>query len=396
MEVFCPGINSAASTLKSACPDSKGVARLRAAMKGALRRSPADAMESVSAFLSALTENDRSALLSDSVPARARLEILAAASGGTPFLAPLGIDKIVARISDRHAESLCSALAGAARAALAETAAGPVRVHRMWSSVITDILGKEVQVPEATGERLDAILDIASETAKTFVSSSFDSACDEDLDGLVLDGPEASPAPDPDTSDTSSDSSLDALIRVLVEQLPADLDVRGLVEGMPEVLRNESCRPILGALHKISRRVDPNVLSSFVTKLTLQLDVSGGIRGLCASVAAVDTAAFAREAQIITRSVQQSEVIDALRGAVSAANPDILKKAILAATNGGAVSRESAASIAKKIVQSNAFPGMAAQIPEIFRKDGTIDVDRLVALITKRTRTPRPPRLSLR
>lgn len=358
------------SLLKQHAPDSKMSNKIRASIKNSLRRSAAESMAAFGDYVRSLPGHAEALESGDHAFFVAKLSELLRIEASRLYL-------------KLPPECTCALFDQFVRAYRAASSESSEPRDDKWSTIASMLLGKTVDISSASGERLDSLVSLAERVVNDLTDAPEASA--SDLDGVDVSMIQKNPEPGP----------YDAVLKEILDRLPKNVDASGMIEAIPDQLRSEGARKYVSTLHKIFKRINPTLIESLLSKVLSRIDTSS-LSSLASSLSDLDLDVISQEAGSIVRSIRQAEVIESLRHLISEVDPGILKSSIKAALTNSNVSRESVSDMVQKIVKSNAFPGLAARIPDIFGKDGSIDVDALVQAITRSNRTPAPPRLSVR
>lgn len=348
-------------------PKNRAVDRLRSMSKASLRHSPTESMkkfkralEGVHGFSEALSTADYAFFVE-------RESVLGVNGLGSLFLQTTPEDKLLLW---NHFIDMCNA-------AFSEEKV--VEAHARWSRTVSCLLGKSVTINVETGGKIDGILSLCIDFFNAKAKTPEDIA--DILDGV-------------DLENVAAHDGVKGVLSGLLERLPKDLDPKTISESIPSFLESSKARPAIGALHKICKKVDNGALERIIDGIVSQLRVNS-IDELVGSCQSLDISVLSGEMAVLSKCIQQQEVIEALRGLLTEVDPATLKMG-LAAAMGGAPGREAGSDVLRQVLKSDLIPGLAAQAPAIFKEDGTIDMDKLVTAITRPGKLPKAPRLSMR
>lgn len=359
-------------------PDSKPAARLRAHSKGCLRNSVANTMDSFRRALEAVP----GAL--EAIQVRSADALSENEASLAPVKGPL---RPVWDALDANSKvAIWEALDVMVSASF--SAPGPVPLDEAWSSIMTTISGKTLEVSESVGSKLNSLVDLLLGFAKKSMGDGMQQADAEDLDGVDLTHVSEEPAPP---------SEVEVMLRAFLshvtsETVSSDLCAADLVAKVPGALESPASKLALNAVHKVCKNMDVTLIEGILSKSLAQIDTAS-VESLMASARAFDPATVGHELNVLRQSVQKSEVIEAFRTVLVEANPETLKTVLKAAIG---TNRQKGGDMIKQLLKSDLVAGVASQLPTILDKDGSINIDRLVEAIKRPRKVPAPPRLSRR
>lgn len=372
LSAFTASVKAAAALVKGSAQESRAGNRLRAFLKGSLRRS---ASEALAGFREALLAMPEHAACLESRDVQSFVAHFAKATS-------IELGRVLSGLPESAQNEAFDLFVVAYNAAI--SCPGPSVADPRWSEIASLLLGKRVDVSVPTGARLDEIVVLAQGLMDSM--SEVPKASSELLEDLDVSGLEPVSSPADDANPYAF------MLRKIAELLPDRIDVASCIDGIGDALRSERARPAVSCLHKICKRVDATLLESLLSKVLMSFDATS-LESLIASAQNVDASCVSREVAVLSKSIRQAEVVDSVRALLASVDPELLKGSLKAVIGSQQVSRESVSEIVHKVIGSNMFPGLAARVPEIFRKDNTINYDVLVRAITQRARIPAPPRL---
>lgn len=378
---FSSALKGIVSKLKSQCPDNRTANRIRAAAKGALRNSVSDAMfrfketfESVPGSHQALAESDFDFFVQN----EKRFTGIKGVSTLWVTLTPE-----TKEVVHRHLQEMyCAVFADP------ET----TRADPEWSSLMTRILNKKVDIGKGVGEKLNEIVNLLIDFIRAQLSSEMSEATEEDLDGIDL----SVLAHDKQTHKKARSELENQLLQMMKSltdsDIPAHTSSKELLEAASESLDSPGAKPFVNALQKVCKRVDGTLIESFLSKIVSQIDTSS-VTDLVTTAKNVDMTPVSHEVHVLSKSVQQAEVVESLRGLLVELNPDTLKTVLKTAVGANGTG---GTEMLKTILKSDLIAGVASQLPSLMNDDGSINIDRLVDVIRKPRKVPAPPKLSRR